>query len=115
MASCEPCVHCCFRRRLEESTAAFQTSSGIVRHILTLLEEAGEQPALVEGLRAVQKHEQAKLRYTLILQVLFPEMGPAHFEERGNRTPHDSYMPASMVLVHAVLGLHKLLVIACRR
>lgn len=53
------------------STQTFQESSALVREAITGLDQKAGKPNLAEMLRNLQKEEQYKLRFTLILQVSF--------------------------------------------
>ena len=60
---------CCARRSLANSTASFQDSSSDFRAAISLLERSGEHQEVSTLLQDMQKKEQAKLKFTLILQV----------------------------------------------
>lgn len=59
-----------YRRTLAESTTSFQQSSSAVRAIISILDRSGVYPEVCALLRDMQTKEQAKLKFTLILQAL---------------------------------------------
>lgn len=59
-----------YRRTLAESTSSFQHSSSEVRAIISVLESSGEHGEVRSLLQDMQRKEQAKLKFTLILQAL---------------------------------------------
>jgi len=59
-----------YRRTLAASTASFQTSSSEVRAVISALERSGKHQEVCTLLQDMQRKEQAKLKFTLILQAL---------------------------------------------
>lgn len=58
------------RSRLETATISFQSSSSKIRAIIENLKDSEQHKELLELLQQLQSKEQAKMKFTLIVQVV---------------------------------------------
>ena len=58
------------RSRLEIATISFQSSSSKIRAIIENLKDSEQHKELLELLQQLQSKEQAKMKFTLIVQVV---------------------------------------------